>query len=177
MTQSRSGPPALLETLRFSSLLESLPEVHWLQGDDLCDCTFQRIGDWTNPYLGQTLRVRLCCIWEEIYQQYPQYVERIPAYYDSNRHKWVREPQEWDSDEADMPLPIWYRQIAARTGKTLEQVRREYRGREKERPKRLPRGTKRPQPTRQEVMQAQEERLRLTGWLLPNEGIETLAHP
>ena len=39
--------------------IASIPEIQWKHGDDLCDCTFQRIGFWTNPYLAKTLQVRL----------------------------------------------------------------------------------------------------------------------
>lgn len=149
-------------------MLPEPPEVHWLPGDDLCNCTFQRIGDWTNPYLARTLRVRLCCIWGEIYKQYPEYVEVIPAYYDSNRHAWETEPAPWDSESSAMPLFLWYRQMEAQTGKSLDQIRDEYRGRERERPQAVPKGTgkeSRKEPSAATVKRAHEKRLRLTGWI------------
>lgn len=147
---------------------ESLPDVHWLYGDDLCDCTFQRIGEWTNPYLGRTLRVRLCCIWAELYKLFPQFVQEAPASYDVNRHKWVIEPQPWDSEDMDMPLPIWYRQLAQQTGRSLADIRAEYSQRANERPKKLPKGKGRRlrQPMEAEVKAAHEARLRLSGWIL-----------
>jgi len=103
-----------------------LPEVRWVHGDDLCDCAFQRIGEWTNPYIGRTLRVRLCCIWKEIYAQYPQFVEEVPAYWDDNAGAFLPVTMDWDVADSAMPRALWYRQLAARTGKPLEEIRREY---------------------------------------------------
>ena len=142
----------------------NLPDVHWLHGDDLCDCTFQRIGEWTNPYMGKTLRVRLCCIWGEIYKQFPQYVQDIDASYDSNRHEWVEEPQPWDSDDQDMPIYLWYRQLAQQQGRSLDEVRVEYSQRIDERPRKVgPKETVQPSPATVEA--ARLARLKLTGWL------------
>ena len=118
------------------------PEVRWVHGDDLCDCTFQILGDWANPYIGKTLRVRFCCIWAEIYKEYPEVVEEIDAYYDENTDAYIPAPMEWDADDCDMPRALWYRQIATKTGKSLPEVREEYR--DQEPPKRLPGGTGRP---------------------------------
>lgn len=146
------------------SALGNLPEVHWLQGDDLCDCTFQRIGEWTNPYLGKTLRVRLCCIWGEIYKQYPQFVQDVDAYYDLNRNDWVAGQQEWDSMDSDMPLPLWYRQIAIRERRPLQEVRDQYSQRSAERPKKVAQ-SEGAQPTVAEVEKSLAARLRATGWL------------
>lgn len=163
-TTARTDSPAVLQALAILAQPQALPDVHWLQGDDACECTFQRIGSWTNPYLGKTLRVRLCCIWAELYKQYPQFVQHIDAYYDENRHAWVPEPREWDSAEMDMPLPLWYRHLAAKTGKPLADVRAEYRDRQAERPRRVAvQGDD--QPTELEVEAAKLARLRLTGWL------------
>ena len=159
-TLSRQAHADVLAALSVSNL----PDVHWLQGDDLCDCTFQRIGSWTNPYLGKTLRVRLCCIWSELYRQYPQHVQQVDAYYDENRHAWVDEPREWDSTDDDMPPALWYRQIAARTGASLSAVRAEYASRREERPKKIAvQADNAPAP--QEIEAARIARLRLTGWL------------
>jgi hypothetical protein len=141
----------------------NLPDVHWLQGDDLCDCTFQRVGQWTNPYLAKTLRVRLCCIWNELYKAYPQFVQDIDAAYDLNRHEWVTEPQEWDSEDMDMPLPLWYRQVAQRDRRSLAEVRLS--ANRDERPRAKARTTPAVEPTSAEVESAQLARLRLTGWL------------
>ena len=118
---------------------ELLPEVRWTHGDDLCNCTFQRIGEWTNPYLGRTLRVRFCCIWKELYKQYPEFVQEIPAYWDDNESAFIPTPMDWDSEDAEMPKHLWHRQVAIREGKALEQVRQELRG--KTPPQPVARGT------------------------------------
>lgn len=155
--------PQLRTDLLAALSVGNIPDVHWLQGDDLCDCTFQRVGQWTNPYLGKTLRVRLCCIWAELYKQFPQFVQDIDASYDSNTHQWVNEPQDWDSEDADMPLPLWYRQIARREGKSLSEVRNS--ARVAERPRAL--GSRWVDRTADfaVVDASRRERLRLTGWL------------
>ena len=102
-----------------------IPEVRWTNQDDLCDCTFQRIGEWTNPYIGQTMRVRFCCVWEEFERMWPQHFERIDAGYDHNAKSYVHEPMEWNGED-DMPRSIWYRQIQKITGQSLDQVRNQY---------------------------------------------------
>ena len=64
-------------------LLEHIPEIRWEHGDDLCDCTFQRIGYWTNPYLGRTLEFRICCSWSKLIELHPElqeFVREIPAF-------------------------------------------------------------------------------------------------
>lgn len=104
---------------------EDTPEVLWEHDDDLCDCTFQRLGFWTNPYLGQTMRVRFCCIWAEIVKDYPQFVEEVSHFYNYNEDKYEDAPREWDA-EFDMPRAIWYRQLATKTGKPLDYIRHAY---------------------------------------------------
>lgn len=111
------------------------PEMRWKVGDDLCDCTFQRIGDWTNPYIGKTLRVRLCCLWKELAKNYPDLVEMIPFYYDQNNDVYLPKPLPWDSDGMDMPRDIWYRQLETQTGLSLQEIRNAYWN--KEPPKRV----------------------------------------
>ena len=108
--------------------IDRLPVATWVHGDDLCDCTFQRIGQWTNPYLGKTLRVRICCIWAEIYKQYPQFVQEIDGYYDDNRNAFDPDPIPWNSEDEDMPVHLWHRQLAIMAGKSLDEGRAEYRG-------------------------------------------------
>lgn len=106
-----------------------IPEIRWKQDDDLCDCTFQRIGWWTNPYLARTMEVRLCCIWKILAEQNPEIaalVREIPAFDDYNRDCWVSEPAAWDSKDHDMPRALWHRQLSIQQDKPLEQVRREY---------------------------------------------------
>ncbi len=85
----------------------------WDVQDDQCDCTYQRIGYWNNPYIGETLEVRLCCVWGELEKQYPQFFRRTQI-----------EPAAWNG-EADMPRSIWYRQQAVVTGKPLAALREE----------------------------------------------------
>lgn len=105
-----------------------IPDVVWVHDDDLCDCTFQRIGDWTNPYIGRTLRVRFCCIWEEIYKQFPEFVQQIPAFndYREGPGRFELLPREWDSHDHAMPRAIWYRQLQTLTGRSLAEIRVEY---------------------------------------------------
>lgn len=102
-----------------------LPEIEWDHEDDLCDCTFQRIGWWTNPYIGKTMRIRWCCIWNELGKQFPQYVELLPGFYNYNEGRYEAEPWEWDG-EADMPRAIWYRQIQSITGRSLPEIRERF---------------------------------------------------
>ena len=161
MTTQQISPHFQADVL---AALSSTPDVHWIHGDDLCSCTFQRIGEWTNPYLAQTLRVRLCCIWAEIYKQYPQFVQEINASYDSNRHEYVSEPQPWDSPGSDMPTALWYRQLARLEGRSLDQVRAEYSQRQDERPRAVKEWASK-QPAEATVQAARNERLRLSGWL------------
>ena len=142
---------------------ELLPAGHWLHGDDKCNCVFQRLGEWTNPYIGRTLRVRFCCIWAELHKMFPQFVQEIPAYYDSNRHEWEIGTREWDDPDWDMPLPLWYRQLAQRSGKDLDSVRKEYSKRTNERPRKKS-GLKRIEPTAEEVARAHKARRKIAGY-------------
>ena len=116
-----------------------IPEDPWFHGDDKCDCTFQRIGDWTNPVIGRTLRVRLCCIWAKIYAQYPEFVQEIPAYHNIKTNEYVNEPQDWNAEDWDMPRYLWYRHLAAKYGRPLSEIREKCK--DMEPPKRLPPGT------------------------------------
>lgn len=164
--------PSVARDVLAATLAMDVPDVYWLVGDDLCDCAFQRIGEWANPYTARTQRYRLCCMWARIIEALGlgEYVQEIPAYYDGNRHRYVTEPREWDSEEMPMPLDIWYRQLAAKEGKTLAQVREQYAGREYERPQPLPPGTAiQDEPTEAELHHALEERLRAATWILPEE--------
>ena len=116
----------MLETLLLTG---QIPEIDWEHGDDLCDCTFQRIGYWTNPYLARTLKIRLCCAWKVLAEQNPEIaalMQEIPAYDDYNGKRWVSEPAAWNSKEGDMPRALWHRQLSIQQEKPLEQVRREY---------------------------------------------------
>src|SRR3546814_2933666 len=108
-------------------LAGEMPESRWIHGDDLCGCTFQRIGEWTNPYIARTLRVRMCCIWAELYKQYPQFVQEIPAFYDYNNDRFETEPWEWNGED-DMPAALWHRQLAVMRREPIEAVRRRFEG-------------------------------------------------
>lgn len=114
-----------------------LPEEFMDTNDDKCDCTFVRIGMWTNPYLAETLEVRMCCIWKSLYELFPQHVRVTPAFLDYNAGQWVTEPQEWNGED-DMPRSLWYRQQARKNGGTVSQMRTEFADAE------APKGTPRP---------------------------------
>lgn len=127
----------------------NVPEVRWLTGDDLCDCLFQRIGDWTNPYIGRTHRVRLCCEWGELSN--PQYVQEIPAYHSENEDLYYTEPREWDG-ETDMPRYLWIRQVAVQMGIPVSEAREALKDQQP------PKGTPRPKqaPQQRQPMSANE---------------------
>lgn len=134
MTTSTPSP----DVVSVATALGVLPESWWTNEDDACDCTFQRIGMWTNPYLAETLEVRMCCIWKALYEMFPDHVRTTPAYLDQNAGEWVTEPREWDG-EYDMPTAIWHRQEARRTGRTVAEMRRELQMRDEGRPRGIPR--------------------------------------
>lgn len=92
---------ALTEAVELLSTLTK--DVTWSHGDDLCDCTFQQLGTWTNPYIGKTMKVRMCCLWAELFKQYPEFVQMETF-----------EPAAWDNPEFDMPKHIERRQSATR---------------------------------------------------------------
>ena len=119
----------------------------WETGDDLCDCTFQRVGRWTNPYLAQTRHVRLCCIEAELEKQFPQFVQVFDAYQDPNTDELIDEPMMWNG-EFDMPKDIWHRQLARIRGEDLELVREKFAGLEP------PKGV--PQPEVEQLVQQQQ---------------------
>ncbi len=102
-----------------------IPEIQWDPYDDLCDCVFQRYQWMTNPYLGRTMEVRMCCIWAELYKQYPQFMREIPAFDDTNNKEYRVQPLEWNGD-FDMPRSLWYRQLAVLHQLPLPTIRRMY---------------------------------------------------
>jgi hypothetical protein len=110
--------PAILEAISIANL----PDVEWSSGDDLCDCTFQRIGMWKNPYLAETHEIRLCCVWAELGKMFPDFVRTYPGFWDDNTEQWITEPQEWDA-EFEMPKAIWHRQLAKTENVTLSEAR------------------------------------------------------
>ena len=158
--------PSLLEEQVLAALTAEQLPVRWLLGDDKCDCAYQRIGEWGNPYLAQTIQFRFCCIWAELSKQFPQFVQEVPAFWDDNRLEPLTEPQAWDSEEMDMPLYLWYRQLSRQTGRPLADIRAEYQHRQDERPRKVPKGTGREsrQPNVHEVRLALLDRLGKTGW-------------
>ena len=99
-----------------------LPDVQWDHEDDLCDCIYQRIGMWKNPYLATQHEIRLCCIWEKLYQLDPSAVRTIPGYWNDDVQEWQTEPRPWDG-ETDMPMSLWVRQIARQEGITVQEAR------------------------------------------------------
>jgi hypothetical protein len=116
--------------------LDLLPEDIWDVNDDACDCTFERIGFWTNPYLGETLEVRMCCIWAELYKLFPQHVRVTKAW----QHDGVWQPEAWDwNGEDEMPAAIWYRHLARKEGISLAEARAKYASRLAEKPRGTPR--------------------------------------
>ena len=86
----------------------------WSVQDDLCDCTYQRIGYWYNPYIGETLETRLCCVWAEFEKVWPQFFRRVQ-----------HEPAAWNGED-DMPRAVWNRQLAAKFGRPLADIREDY---------------------------------------------------
>ena len=129
--------PAILEALAIGGL----PDVDWDNQDDLCDCTYQRIGMWKNPYLAETQEIRLCCIWAELGKQFPEHVRTMPGYWSPDRQEWLTAPREWDG-ETEMPRAIWYRHLARKLGRPLAEIRAEYQDKDGLRPK----GARRTEP-------------------------------
>lgn len=116
-----------------------IPEIKWTHGDDLCDCTFQQIGEWTNPYIARTLRVRWCCILSELMDEFPQFVQEIPAYYNENTDLMEDVPQEWNVEDSDMPRHLFHRQLAVMRNEPISKIRRDFA--DIESPKAVPKGT------------------------------------
>lgn len=98
-----------LEILEANTTRES-----WDHQDDLCDCVFQRIGYWMNPYIGETLEVRWCCVWKELFALIPE----IASFIRTTKH----EPAEWNG-ETEMPRAIHVRQVANDQGVSVAEAR------------------------------------------------------
>ncbi len=111
--------------------LENNPEFHWTHGDDKCNCTFQRIGQWANPYIGKTIQIRLCCAWAKLFErpEMAEFYQEFDGYWNENTQDFDREPIPWNSD-SDMPRYLFYRQVATVTGQTLDEVRAEWEGKD-----------------------------------------------
>lgn len=137
--------PSLSAAVIEALAIGNLPDVQWVHGDDLCDCTYQRIGMWKNPYLAETLEVRLCCVWGKLAELYPDMVRAIPAYWLDNEQRWDTVPHEWNG-ETDMPPYLWYRHLARKLNRPLSAIRAEYKHRDAERPRGVPRIAPTPVP-------------------------------
>lgn len=162
--------------------LSVLPEETWDTHDDKCDCMYPRIGFWTNPYLAETLEVRMCCIWKELYQLFPGHVRNTAAFYDYNRDEWVKDPMEWNADY-DMPKAMWYRQMARKEGISVSEAREMYADLDYLRPKGIPRPPEpeqEPQPSMADVfmellgqlaLKVQELEDRIDSSIRPDNGV------
>ena len=114
----------------------TMPEITWTHGDDLCNCTFQRIGDWSNPYIARTRRVRVCCLENRMLEGNEDLVQDIPGYYNENTGDFETEPWVWDGED-DMPEHLFMRQTAIIQGLSLDETRVKFEGVEP--PKGIPR--------------------------------------
>lgn len=104
-----------------------MPEITWTHGDDLCNCTFQRIGDWANPYLARTRRVRVCCLESRMLEGNDDLVQDIPGYFNENTGEFDMEPWVWDGED-DMPEHLFMRQTAIIQGLSLDETRVKFEG-------------------------------------------------
>ena len=114
----------------------TMPEFIWTHGDDLCDCTFQRIGEWTNPYLARTRRVRVCCLEDRMLEDNEDLVQDIPGFFNDDTGLFETEPWVWNGED-DMPEHLFMRQTAIIQGLSLDETRVKFEGVEP--PKGLPR--------------------------------------
>jgi hypothetical protein len=135
-----------------------------LGGDDLCDCTFQLVYEATNPYIGKTQRVRVCCILEKVREMFPELVATLDGWHDVGRQELVTVPLAWDNEDMAMPPRLWYRQLATITGRPLAAIRKAYQHRTNERPQAAQDKTYRV-PTEAELQRGREAELRATGWI------------
>ena len=104
-----------------------MPEITWTHGDDLCNCTFQRIGDWANPYIARTRRVRVCCLENRMLEGNDALVQDIPGYFNENTGEFETEPWVWDGED-DMPEHLFMRQTAIIQGLSLDETRVKFEG-------------------------------------------------
>ena len=115
----------------------TMPEFIWTHGDDLCDCTFQRIGEWTNPYLARTRRVRVCCLEDRMLEDNEDLVQDIPGFFNDDSGLFETEPWVWNGED-DMPEHLFMRQTAIIQGLSLDETRVKFEGVEP------PKGIRRP---------------------------------
>ena len=104
-----------------------MPEFIWTHGDDLCDCTFQRIGEWSNPYLARTRRVRVCCLEDRMLDGNEDLVQDIPGFFNDNTGLFETEPWIWNGED-DMPQHLFMRQTAIIQGLSLDETRVKFEG-------------------------------------------------
>ena len=128
----------------------TMPEFIWTHGDDLCDCTFQRIGEWSNPYLARTRRVRVCCLEDRMLEEHDDLVQDIPGYFNEDTGLFETEPWIWDGED-DMPEHLFMRQTAIIKGLSLDETRVKFEGVEP------PKGTPRPKIIEQRKIMSEHE--------------------
>ena len=105
----------------------TMPEFIWTHGDDLCDCTFQRIGEWANPYLARTRRVRVCCLEDRMLDGNEDLVQDIPGFFNDSTGLFETEPWVWNGED-DMPEHLFMRQTAIIQGLSLDETRGKFEG-------------------------------------------------
>ena len=127
-----------------------MPEFIWTHGDDLCDCTFQRIGEWTNPYIARTRRVRVCCLENRILEGNEDLVQDIPGFFNDNTGLFEMEPWVWNGED-DMPESLFMRQTAIIQGLSLDETRVKFEGVEP------PKGIPRPKVVKEKVIMSEHE--------------------
>lgn len=130
-----AATPARGNPMPATSLLQAMQvafdadqALEWNVDDDGCDCTFQRVGWWANPYLGITQEVRLCCAWAFLFEQFPAmqaFMRVTEGWRDPNTGSVRTDAAAWDG-EVDMPRAIWHRQRARIEGLSLAEVRVKY---------------------------------------------------
>jgi len=127
-----------------------MPEITWTHGDDLCNCTFQRIGDWANPYIARTRRVRVCCLENRMLEDNEDLVQDIPGYFNENTGEFETEPWVWNGED-DMPESLFMRQTAIIQGLSLDETRVKFEGVEP------PKGTPRPKVVEKREIMSEHE--------------------
>lgn len=86
----------------------------WDNQDDRCDCEYERIGYWFNPYIGAIQEKRICCIDKWMAEKFPEIAQFF-------RRTQVT-PAEWNG-ETTMPRAIWVRQQANHLGVSIAEAR------------------------------------------------------
>jgi hypothetical protein len=115
--------PGIRELFTVPLIGTTIPEFQWEHEDDLCDCSFQRISYWMNPYIGETEKIRLCCLYKELEDSFPHLFQHIKGYWDDDEREWITGQMEWNG-ENDMPRALWNRQLSIREGLPIEAIRK-----------------------------------------------------